>query len=168
LFYENGFDATIAKSTLFEGICGIGNVNTERDIVMREAETRGSPIVRIRRFLMSHEELIYLIYFIFIFYFQRIVYGFTGAVIGKLPCLSISASVTAWGREMIDLTKRVVEENYKGSHVIYGDTDSVMVKGLGSTVEEAIKLGHEAAKLVTTHFPPEVKLEYVLFLYIYL
>ena len=38
------------------------------------------------------------------------VYGFTGALVGKLPCLEISASVTAFGRQMIDLTKNTVEE----------------------------------------------------------
>ena len=32
-------------------------------------------------------------------------YGFTGAVIGKMPCLEISSSTTAYGREMIDHTK---------------------------------------------------------------
>ena len=36
------------------------------------------------------------------------VYGFTGATVGKLPCWEISASVTAYGREMIDFTKRVL------------------------------------------------------------
>ena len=33
------------------------------------------------------------------------VYGFTGATVGKLPCLAISSSVTAFGREMIEKTK---------------------------------------------------------------
>ena len=32
-------------------------------------------------------------------------YGFTGAVIGKMPCLEISSSTTAYGREMIEHTK---------------------------------------------------------------
>ena len=32
-------------------------------------------------------------------------YGFTGAVVGKMPCLEISSSVTAFGRDMIDHTK---------------------------------------------------------------
>ena len=35
------------------------------------------------------------------------VYGFTGALRGKLPCIAISASVTSFGREMIDQTKKV-------------------------------------------------------------
>jgi DNA polymerase elongation subunit (family B) len=29
---------------------------------------------------------------------------------------------------MIEITKKKVEENYKNAKVIYGDTDSVMVK----------------------------------------
>jgi len=35
------------------------------------------------------------------------VYGFTGATIGKLPCLPISSSVTSYGRQMIEKTKQV-------------------------------------------------------------
>jgi DNA polymerase delta subunit 1 len=56
------------------------------------------------------------------------VYGFTGATVGQLPCLEISSSVTGFGRKMIDQTRNRVEELYPGSSVIYGDTDSVMVK----------------------------------------
>jgi len=63
------------------------------------------------------------------------VYGFTGAQVGQLPCLPISSSVTAFGRVMIELTSKTVIEHYNkkngyefNSEVIYGDTDSVMVK----------------------------------------
>lgn len=45
------------------------------------------------------------------------VYGFTGASVGKLPCLEISQSVTAYGRQMIDLTKTAVEEMYKKGYL---------------------------------------------------
>lgn len=38
------------------------------------------------------------------------VYGFTGAQVGKLPCLEISQSVTSFGRTMIEKTKQIVEE----------------------------------------------------------
>lgn len=62
------------------------------------------------------------------------VYGFTGATVGKMCCLEISGSVTAYGRRMIEHTKNTVEAEYtiaKGYEadcsVIYGDTDSVMV-----------------------------------------
>ena len=75
-------------------------------------------------------------------------YGFTGATVGKLPCLQISASVTAFGRDMIEKTKTLVEERFtvaKGysfdAHVIYGDTDSVMVKFGVSEVADAMVLG---------------------------
>lgn len=33
------------------------------------------------------------------------VYGFTGATVGKMPCLEISASTTSFGRQMIEHTK---------------------------------------------------------------
>ena len=42
------------------------------------------------------------------------VYGYTGAAsAGQLPCLEISTSITAFGREMIETTKSVVEREYR-------------------------------------------------------
>ena len=40
------------------------------------------------------------------------VYGFTGAQRGRLPCLNISSSVTAFGRDMIEFTKDMVEKTF--------------------------------------------------------
>jgi DNA polymerase delta subunit 1 len=95
------------------------------------------------------------------------VYGFTGQSCGALPCLQISGSVTGYGRQMILLTRDTVEEFYSikngfkhDAKVIYGDTDSVMVRFGVETVEEAIKLGKEAAQMVTKKFPPPIKLEF--------
>lgn len=95
------------------------------------------------------------------------VYGFTGAQVGKLPCLEISQSVTAFGRNMINFTKKEVEAQFKlangypaDSVVIYGDTDSVMVKFGVSTVAEAMKFGREAADYVTQKFVKPIKLEF--------
>ena len=94
-------------------------------------------------------------------------YGFTGASVGKLPCIEISGSVTAYGREMIGQVKDYVEDMFsisKGyphnAEVIYGDTDSVMVLFHVTTVKEAIDLGKEAAEMVTVKFPPPIKLEF--------
>ena len=63
------------------------------------------------------------------------VYGFTGATIGQLPCLEISSSVTSIGRSMIEKTKNEVERLFD-AEVIYGDTDSVMVKFPLQSVDE--------------------------------
>ena len=95
------------------------------------------------------------------------VYGFTGAQVGKLPCLEISQSVTAFGRKMIEFTKNEVEQRYTidngyqfNAEVIYGDTDSVMVKFGVGTVVEAMKLGQEAADFVSEKFIKPIKLEF--------
>ena len=103
------------------------------------------------------------------------VYGFTGAQVGKLPCLEISQSVTAFGREMIEKTKALVESEFNMSKgyefdakVIYGDTDSVMIKFGVKTLEEAMKLGRLAATTVSASFPSPIKLEFEKCYYPYL
>ncbi|XP_044137559.1 DNA polymerase delta catalytic subunit [Bufo gargarizans] len=95
------------------------------------------------------------------------VYGFTGAQVGKLPCLEISQSVTGFGRQMIEKTKQLVESKYTlangykaDAKVIYGDTDSVMCKLGVPTVSETMELGREAAEWVSSHFTPPIKLEF--------
>ena len=95
------------------------------------------------------------------------VYGFTGATVGSLPCIPISSSVTSYGREMIEATKKAVEKEYtiqngysSDAEVIYGDTDSVMVRFGVDSVEAAMKLGKDAAQRITKIFPVPVSLEF--------
>ncbi|KAG7443660.1 uncharacterized protein BT62DRAFT_988235 [Guyanagaster necrorhizus] len=95
------------------------------------------------------------------------VYGFTGATIGKLPCLAISSSVTSYGRQMIEKTKSEVEAQYSvanghshDAEVIYGDTDSVMVKFGPTDLVKVMELGAEAAEFVTAKFIKPIKLEF--------
>ncbi|KAJ1629434.1 DNA polymerase delta catalytic subunit [Pavlovales sp. CCMP2436] len=95
------------------------------------------------------------------------VYGFTGATVGQLPCLEISSSVTAYGREMIEKTKSEVERIYTVANgyehdvqVVYGDTDSVMIKFGTKDLGEAMRLGEEAAAKVTSVFIKPIKLEF--------
>merc|ERR1719429_840387 len=68
---------------------------------------------------------------------------------------------------MIEQTKNEVEQKYTQENgytfkaeVIYGDTDSVMVNFGVPTVEEAMKLGEEAANYVTQKFVKPIKLEF--------
>jgi DNA polymerase delta subunit 1 len=95
------------------------------------------------------------------------VYGITGATVGKLPCLEIASSTTSYGRQMIEKTKAEVEAKYTiangyshDAQVIYGDTDSVMVKFGVKNLEEAMKLGEEAADYVSSKFIKPIKLEF--------
>ncbi|XP_057373980.1 DNA polymerase delta catalytic subunit-like [Daphnia carinata] len=103
------------------------------------------------------------------------VYGFTGAQVGKLPCLEISQSVTAFGRNMIEKTREEMEARFRvengyahDAKVIYGDTDSVMVKFGVPTVAEAMELGREAAAFVSAKFIKPINLEFKKAYYPYL
>jgi DNA polymerase delta subunit 1 len=119
------------------------------------------------------------------------VYGFTGATVGKLPCFEISAGVTSFGREMIEQTKAEVERHYTVANgykhdaiVVYGDTDSVMIKfGVGKEeapeelddkgrerwmIEESMRLAVEAADVVNRQFIKPIKLEFEKVYYPYL
>jgi len=99
------------------------------------------------------------------------VYGFTGAQVGKLPCLEISSSVTGYGRQMIESTVKFVEEEYadRKTVVVYGDTDSVMVNFKVDTVKEAMDLGYEAAERANKAlFKEPISLEFEKVYYPYL
>lgn len=61
-------------------------------------------------------------------------------------------AVTGFGRYMIGTTKELVESNFPNAKVIYGDTDSVFVKFIGSTLKEAFDMGQKAADLCTQFF----------------
>jgi DNA polymerase delta subunit 1 len=95
------------------------------------------------------------------------VYGFTGATVGQLPCVPIASSVTSYGRYLLETTKEYVEKNYTvangynyDAEVVYGDTDSVMVKFGTKTVEETFPLAIEAADKCSAIFPNPIQLEF--------
>ncbi|KAF3908632.1 hypothetical protein AA313_de0202699 [Arthrobotrys entomopaga] len=103
------------------------------------------------------------------------VYGLTGATNGKLPCLAIASSCTSYGRQMIEATKAEVESKYTmangyshDAQVIYGDTDSVMVKFGPKDLKKVMELGLEAADYVSSKFINPIKLEFEKVYYPYL
>lgn len=68
---------------------------------------------------------------------------------------------------MIERTKQEVEDHFRiengyknDAMVIYGDTDSVMVKFGVKSIEDAMELGKEAADYVTSKFIKPIKLEF--------
>lgn len=108
------------------------------------------------------------------------IYGFFGVdpKMALMPCVAVAECVTYTGRCMIETTKRLIEEHYakEGAHVVYGDTDSVMVdlvhvkpqpgESNASHMARMFEYGHGMSKLVTDHFakttgkPGVIKLEF--------
>lgn len=95
------------------------------------------------------------------------VYGFTGATVGQLPCVPIASSVTSYGRQLLEKTKAFVEAKFTKANgyehdaqVIYGDTDSVMVKFGTATVADTFPLAEEAANKCSEIFPRPIQLEF--------
>ncbi|KAL1487135.1 hypothetical protein MTO96_031100 [Rhipicephalus appendiculatus] len=100
------------------------------------------------------------------------VYGFTGTKEnGLLPCVEIARSVTAYGRTLMDKTIHYVEK-FTQHHVIYGDTDSVMIlcrrqsldgqslDNQSLSVAEAMNMGKKLADLISLRFPHPIRLEF--------
>jgi hypothetical protein len=93
-------------------------------------------------------------------------YGFTGGF--RLRDTCIASAVTRKGRELLQFATRLVENhfsaaNYPGgwyndngldAHVVYGDTDSIMINFGVLDWERSIDLGREAEKLLDEAFAP--------------
>ena len=95
------------------------------------------------------------------------VYGFTGATVGQLPCLAIASSTTSYGRQLLMRTKEYVQSHYTvengypaDADVVYGDTDSVMIKFGAGSVADTMPLAEKAAEEVSRIFPRPILLEF--------
>ncbi|XP_065184381.1 DNA polymerase delta catalytic subunit-like [Sycon ciliatum] len=150
---------TFAKSHIREGLLPeiLENLLTARKKAKADLKKETDPF---RRSVLDGRQLALKIS-------ANSVYGFTGASIGKLPCLAISRSTTAFGRQMIEKTRQIVEKKYcqengyeHTAEVIYGDTDSVMVKFGCDNVAAAMSLGQEAAAHISEQFPQPIRLEF--------
>jgi DNA polymerase I len=69
-------------------------------------------------------------------------YGYTGYVRGRVYILDIANAITSCGRYLIQKTRDIVETD-KNLKVVYGDTDSIMVKLQTTDLDEAFKIGKE-------------------------
>jgi len=85
-------------------------------------------------------------------------YGYTGFLLGRIYVLSIANAITSCGRYYIQETKRLVETNtnYK---VIYGDTDSVMIKTDTQDIEKAIEIGNNIANFLNEKLQGKLKIK---------
>lgn len=79
---------------------------------------------------------------------QVSLWGYIGFAGARFYVPEVAASITAWGRENITKTRKLIEENF-GYRVIYGDTDSVFIKTDITDLEKAAQKGKEIAKFIT-------------------
>lgn len=98
-------------------------------------------------------------------------YGQIGARVGPLFLMDIAACTTATGRQLIQFSKKFCEDNYPGTKVVYGDTDSIFVKfapkdrygnklvGLDA-IYKSIEMCIEAATGISRQLKPPHNLEF--------
>jgi DNA polymerase delta subunit 1 len=87
-------------------------------------------------------------------------YGFTGATVGKLPCIEIASAVTSYGQTLLMAAKGIAES--KGYRVLYGDTDSIfVVMGLEGeiTMEQGFKTANLLCSDINSTFKAPLKME---------
>lgn len=94
---------------------------------------------------------------------QNSIYGFTGATVGRLPCVSIAKSVTGEGQGIIQSIRKLILDTCNVDYVkqafgldveaaldvLYGDTDSVMILAR-CDLDTAFKLGKALEKYINT------------------
>ncbi|MEM7814240.1 MAG: DNA-directed DNA polymerase, partial [Candidatus Aenigmatarchaeota archaeon] len=85
-------------------------------------------------------------------------YGYTGFLLGRIYVLNIANAITSCGRYYIQETKRLVETNTKYK-VIYGDTDSVMIKTDTQDIDKAIEIGNQIANFLNEKFEGKLKIK---------
>lgn len=89
-------------------------------------------------------------------------YGYSGYLMARVYDLRIASAITSCGRNYMQQTKQIVETQtpYK---VVYGDTDSVMIKTNTTDVDEAFKIGAELENKINSNLDGvlKLKIEYV-------
>lgn len=78
-------------------------------------------------------------------------YGILGARKGYIPLIAGASSVTAMGRDSIRKVINYILKRYPGATLVYGDTDSCMIKFVGKTLLESYELAEDAEE-TASHF----------------
>ena len=86
-------------------------------------------------------------------------YGHLGYPRARIYDLGVANAVTSYGRDIIQKTKKVVEDKF-GYKVVYGDTDSVMVKIPEDDVEKTREIAEKISADITHRLPGVIELEF--------
>jgi len=127
----------------------LGRLMEERNIVKKEMK-KETMTERIRELKAEQQALKIM---------SNAFYGHFGYPRSKVYSLDIANSITAFGRETIKKTKDHIEKNF-GYQVVYGDTDSVMVKVPFDNLDDMKKAGENVAKNVTSVMKGVMELDF--------
>lgn len=86
-------------------------------------------------------------------------YGYTGYIRARLYMIDVANTITSYGRENIEKTKKLIEDNFPVK-VVYGDTDSIFLKTDLTDLDKAKALGEKISGFVTNKLPGELELEF--------
>lgn len=78
-------------------------------------------------------------------------YGILGSQGGPIPLVAGAASVTATGRILITEANRFISEKFAPVKIVYGDTDSTMVKFGNLNVMDSYNTGDKVSKETSHH-----------------
>ncbi|MCO5600345.1 hypothetical protein L7F22_054456 [Adiantum nelumboides] len=87
-------------------------------------------------------------------------YGFTGAGASPQQALPIADSCLSMGAAACKRAVELVKSTFKNAKVLYAQTDSVFIQFCGATSDEAVKLGKEAADVISKAFPSPMSLKF--------
>jgi len=85
-------------------------------------------------------------------------YGYTGYLRARLYMMDIANSITSCGRFLINKTKDVVDA-IPECEVVYGDTDSVMVKTKTKDLSEAFIIGKKVEEIINSEMDGKVQMK---------
>ncbi|GAB5365042.1 hypothetical protein AAMO2058_001022400 [Amorphochlora amoebiformis] len=93
------------------------------------------------------------------------VYGFTGTSASKVFVPALAETVLMTGVSQLLRAAQLTNQHSKNTQVIYGDTDSLMVKCIGQTVYQASTTGNQLSEILSDKFPDpcKMKLESIFF-----
>ncbi|RLJ03321.1 MAG: DNA polymerase elongation subunit [Candidatus Aenigmatarchaeota archaeon] len=86
-------------------------------------------------------------------------YGYCGYMKARTYNIHVANAITSYGRHLIQKTADKIRNEY-GLEIIYGDTDSVMVKYPSKNLDEVYEVGTRIAKEITDSLPGVLELEF--------
>ena len=86
-------------------------------------------------------------------------YGYTGYIRARLYMIDVANTVTAYGRDNLLKTKKLVEDTFN-LEILYADTDSVFLRTNITDLDEAKKEGEKISKFITENLPGYLELQF--------